>query len=75
MDPLITTAIITGILAVFTMMFKSVRSSDCFKTNNGVCCECDTRSRSSSSNLETVIRSPPPSPVIEHKPVVNESHI
>ena len=74
MDPLITTAVITGILAVFTMMFKSVRSSDCFKTNNGVCCECDTRSNSSSSNLETVIRSPPPSPVISHVPV-NESHI
>ena len=75
MDPLITTAVITGILAVFTMMFKSVRSSDCFKTNNGVCCECDTRSnRNSDSNLETVIRSQPPSPVISHIPV-NESHI
>ena len=74
MDPLITTAIITGILAVFTMMFKSVRSSDCFKTNNGVCFECNTRSKSSSSNLETVIRSPPPSPVISHIPV-KESNI
>ena len=73
MDPLITTAVITGILAVFTMMFKSVRSSDCFKTNNGVCFECNTRSNSN-SNLETVIRSPPPSPVITHIPV-NESHI
>ena len=74
MDPLITTAIITGILAVFTMMFKSVRSSDCFKTNKSVCFECSTRSRNSDSNLETVIRSPPPSPVISHIPV-NESHI
>ena len=74
MAPLITTAVITGILAVLTMMFKSVRSSDCFKTNNSVCCECDTRSNNSSSNLEH-LRSPPPSPVIEHKPVVDESHI
>ena len=74
MDPLITTAIITGILAVFTLMFKSVKSSDCVKTQSGVCCECDTRSQNSSSNLETVIRSPPPSPVITNVPV-KETHI
>ena len=69
MDPLITTAIITGILAVFTLMFKSVKSSDCWKTQSGVCCECDTRSNNSNSNLDG-IRSPPPSPVI-----TKESHI
>ena len=56
MDPLITTAIITGILAVFTMMFKSVRTSDCWKTQSGVCCECDTCSDNSNSNINTTIK-------------------
>ncbi len=74
MDPLITTAIITGILAVFTMMFKSVRTSDCVKTQSGVCCECDTRSQNSSSNLDIRPPAPPPSPVITHIPV-KESNI
>ena len=56
MDPLITTAVITGIIAVCTMLFKSVRKSECWKTEKGVCCDCDTRTvRSSSSTLETVI--------------------
>ena len=65
MDPLITTAVITGIIAVCTMLFKSVRKSECWKTEKGVCCDCDTRTtRSSSSTLETVIEH------IPHKVVV-----
>ena len=57
MDPLITTAVITGIIAVCTMLFKSVRKSECWKDKDGaVCCDCDTRAvRSSSSTLDTVI--------------------
>ena len=56
MDPLITTAVITGIIAVCTMLFKSVRKSECWRTDKGVCCDFDTRTvRSSSSTLETVI--------------------
>ena len=57
MDPLITTAVITGIIAVCTMLFKSVRKSECWKDKDGaVCCDFDTRTvRSSSSTLETVI--------------------
>ena len=57
MDPLITTAVITGIIAVCTMLFKSVRKSECWKDKDGaVCCDCDTRTvRSSSSTLDSVI--------------------
>ncbi len=66
MDPLITTAVITGIIAVLTMIFKSVRKSECWKDKDGaVCCDCDTRTvRSSSSTLDTVIEH------IPHKVVV-----
>ena len=72
MDPLLTTAILTGILALFTMMFRSVRSSDCWKTRDGVCCECATRSNNSNSNLDII--PPAPTPVITHVPV-KESNI
>ena len=55
-NALITTAIITGIIAVLTMVCKSVRKSECWRTDKGVCCDFDTRTvRSSSSTLETVI--------------------
>ncbi len=65
MDPLITTAVITGIIAVLTMVCKSVKKSECWKTDKGVCCDFDTRTvRSSSSTLDTVIEH------IPHKVVV-----
>jgi hypothetical protein len=55
-NALITTAVITGIIAVLTMVCKSVRKSECLKTDKGVCCDFDTRTvRSSSSTLDTVI--------------------
>ncbi len=61
---LITGALITGIIAVLTMVFKSVKKSECWKTDTGVCCDFDTRtSRSSSSTLDTVIEHIP-KPVI-----------
>ncbi len=63
-NALITTAIITGIIAVLTMVCKSVRKSECWRTDKGVCCDFDTRtSRSSSSTLDTVIEHIP-KPVI-----------
>ena len=59
-NALITTAIITGIIAVLTMVFKSVKKSECWKTDKGVCCDFDTRTvRSSSSTLDTVIEQIP----------------
>ena len=64
-NALITTAIITGIIAVLTMVCKSVRKSECWRTDKGVCCDFDTRTvRSSSSTLDTVIEH------IPHKVVV-----
>ena len=54
-NALITTAIITGIIAVLTMVFKSVKKSECWKTDKGVCCDFDTRTVRSSSTLDTVI--------------------
>ena len=64
-NALITTAIITGIIAVLTMVCKSVKKSECWKTDKGVCCDFDTRTTRSSSTLETVIEHIPrglPSP-------------
>ncbi len=64
-NALITTAIITGIIAVLTMVCKSVKKSECWKTDKGVCCDFDTRTvrSSSSSTLDTVIEHIP-KPVI-----------
>ena len=48
------------------MVFKSVKKSECWKTDKGVCCDFDTRAiRRSSSNLDTVIEHVP------HKVVVH----
>ena len=60
-NALITTAVITGIIAVLTMVFKSVRKIECWKDKDGaVCCDFDTRTvRSSSSTLDTVIEQIP----------------
>ncbi len=58
-NALITTAIITGIIAVLTMVFKSVKKSECWKTDKGVCCDFDTRTVRSSSTLDTVIEQIP----------------
>ena len=58
-NALITTAIITGIIAVLTMVFKSVKKSECWKTDKGVCCDFDTRAVRSSSTLDTVIEQIP----------------
>jgi hypothetical protein len=63
MDPLITTALISGIIAVFALMFKSIKKSECWKTDTGVCCDFDTRR--SSSSIDTVIENTPPKRVIQ----------
>ncbi len=51
---LLTTAIITGIIALATMIFKSIKKSECIKTQSGVCCDCDNspERRRSNSTLE-----------------------
>jgi len=52
-NALLTTAIITGILALATMIFKSIKKSECIKTQSGVCCDCDNSpERRSNSTLE-----------------------
>lgn len=62
---LITGALITGIIAVLTLVFKSVKKSECWKTDKGVCCDFDTRTlRSSRSTLDTVVIEHIPKPVI-----------
>jgi len=67
-NALITTAIITGIIAVLTMVFKSVKKSECWKTDKGVCCDFDTRATRSSSSIESVIEQIP-------KPVIVSTEI
>lgn len=64
MDPLITTALISGIIAVFALMFKSIKRSECWRTDGGVCCDFDTRTTRSSSSIDTVIENTPPKRVI-----------
>ena len=62
---LITGAVITGIIAVLTLVFKSGKKSECWKTDKGVCCDFDTRTvRSSRSTLDTVVKEHIPKPVI-----------
>ncbi len=67
-NALITGALITGIIAVLTMVFKSVKKSECLKTRTGVCCDFDTRTTRSSSSIESVIEQPP-------KPVIVSTEI
>jgi hypothetical protein len=62
-EEVIITAIITGIVSVITLTFKSIKSSHCWNKDN--CCDCTTRG-DSNSNI-----------IIQQQPIqqTNESHI
>ena len=58
-DPVIITAIFTGIISVLGLTFKNIKSSHCWSKDN--CCDCTNMNSRSAS----VIISNQPSRVIE----------
>ena len=60
--------IIAGIVSILSLTIKHLAGSRCWTRE--ACCSCEQNNL-----IEETPRAPPPSPVIEHKPVVDESHI